>query len=534
MKKKALLLSCLALSSIALSGCGKSSGGTGYTIEEADNAGGSAFYQIFVGSFADSNGDGVGDLKGIEGRLDYLKSLGVSNLWLTPVHPSSSYHKYNVKDYYAIDESFGTLEDFDSLVASARSKGIGIIMDMVFNHTAADSVWFKNFETACRNKGKEGYEEYAKYEDNFCFGRTPKDGWTLFPTVGYVETNFDSSMPELNFDSSYVREELKNIQNYWLDRGVAGFRYDAVKYFYCTNSGGVITGNTEKNVAALQELAESAKAKKADVYLIGENWVDDMNEISEYYASGMNFFSFPTAGLTSSGSAGKMLTRVGAFQFSYNVAHNQEMIREKNPDGDLAFFVSNHDTDRWGDYWDGDDRDGDAGRKAMASAYLLTPGTPFMYYGEEISMLGSRGPNEMTDAMRRQAMVWGDASITCEQPEHYEVEEQTSDNVKKAVNTPYSTINHYRKVLSIRNKYKDLFRKGKFEAIEFTGKRLAAFKITLESETYYLIHNVSDASITASIEGAKEIVEEINTKKVAPTFDGVNLTLAPYSSALLK
>ena len=524
------ILSPLALAALSLCSCAGETtpSGTGYWTEKQDNAGGSVFYEIFVGSFSDSNGDGVGDLKGIEEKLDYLQDLGVSYLWLTPIHPSNTYHKYNVDDYYAVDSSFGTLADFDSLTAAAKDHGIGIILDMVFNHTGVTSTWFNNFCQAIRSQDKA-----SKYYDNFSVARTQQDGYTMIGSAGcYVETNFDSSMPELNFDSEYVREELKNIQNFWLDHGAAGFRYDAVKYYYCTNSQGNITGDNEKNLEAMTYLANCAKAKKADVYLVGENWVEDISNIAYLAQSGMNGFNFPTCGLTAAGSVGKMVTKGGESQFSAAVSAHQAALKESG--AELCYFVSNHDMDRWGKYRNGLKLGAEA-RKCMASAYLLTPGTPFMYYGEEISMLGDRGSNDRTDAMRRQAMVWGEGDThLCNQPERYTVKEQTEDSVKAALEDPWSALSHYKKVLSIRNKYKDLFRKGTFEALDVGTARAAGFKITWNNEVYYLVHNTNSAEESIALSGAASILEEIDTNQIPAKFASGSLTLGAYSSALLK
>ena len=504
-----------------------SSCGGGYQIKEADNAGGSAFYEIFVGSFCDSNGDGTGDLKGIEKKLDYLKSLGVSNLWLTPIHPSPSYHKYDVKDYYDIDPKFGTMADFESLVSSAKTKGMGIIMDMVFNHTSVQSPWFDKFCEALKTNNTK-----SEYYDNYSWSEEYKSGYAYNAKAGVnVECNFDRNMPELNMDSKFVRAELKKIQDFWLDKGVAGFRYDAVKYYYCDNYGGNIVGDTEKNVPLLKELVNSAKAKKKDVYLVGENWVTDQENINAYAASGMNMFNFPTAGVDGSGTAGEIVLNGGPKYFANAIESAQKGLLAANPDADMCVFVSNHDTDRWGGFRNGHDHAEEA-RKVVASAYLLTPGTPFIYYGEEIQMLGQR-TSESTDAERRQAMVWNDDSITCNQPEGFPVPKQVTKGVGESEKDGWSMLNHYRKVLSIRNTYKDVFRKGIFTAVE-TPERAVIFKIVSGNETYYLAHNCVDKPLTLTLPDGLQILEEINVSQSSPSYASGALTLQPYSSAFLR
>ncbi len=505
----------------------------GYSIEDVDNANGSAIYEIFVGSFADSNGDGVGDLKGIEAKLPYLDSLGVKYLWLTPVHPSPTYHKYDVKDYYAIDPSFGTLDDFDSLVAKARERGIGILMDMVFNHTSIRSSWFDSFATAFYNNDRE-----SPYFYDFSWSKTPKDGYHFSDRVGvYVESHFSESMPELNFDSEHVRTTLAAIQKFWLDKGVAGFRYDAVKYYYCDENNGTVSGNVEKNVEAMSFLAQEAKKVKSDVYLVGEDWDPTTDIISSYAASGMNCFSFPTSGLDGRGSVGDMLTLGGEQRFVETLVETQAAYREKRADADVVYFVSNHDQDRWGSFAPTPARvakkESDA-RKVMASAYLLTPGTPAMYYGEELEMLGSRGASELTDAARRQPMVWGEDKYTCGYPEGKKVANQVTVGVKQAQKDGYSVVNHYRKVLSIRNKYNDLFRYGTYSAFDVGEARAVGLQIERNGQRYVLIHNCNVSSETITMPTGLVLLEEINTAKVAPTLSEGVLTLGGYSSVLLK
>ena len=522
-RKNLLTLSLLSLLSITATSCG---GSNGYQIEDVDNAGGSAFYEIFVGSFCDSNGDGVGDLNGIKSKLDYLKKLGVSGLWLTPIHPSPSYHHYDVSDYYAVSPDFGTLEDFTSLCETAKEKGIKVIIDMVFNHTAKNSKWFDNWVKNAGNKN-------SPYYDNYIYSRTPKYGYALDQRTNlYIESNFSDSMPELNLDNENVRAELAKIQDFWLDKGASGFRYDAVKYYYCENNNGTIAGNTEKNVEMMKFLADSARKKKSDAYLVGENWVDDRDELTSYAASGMDVFYFPTSGTSGSGSVGNVTSSSKYDDFATEVKLGLDKLRSVRRDANFVCFVSNHDQDRWGSYQNGH-ANAQERRKLMVSSYLLTPGTPFMYYGEEIEMLGTRGSKDMTDAMRRQAMVWGEDAITCKQPENYTVDKQTSTSVKDAEADPWSFLNHYRKVLSIRNKYNMVFHKGNYETVDLSGKQAYAWKITFNGENYYLYHNCSGKALEFSV-SASAMLEDINTMKENSSFSNGTLTLKGYSSVLLK
>ena len=517
-----------------LSSCVGASPAKGYKIEEVDNAGGSAFYEIFVGSFCDSNGDGIGDLKGIESKLDYLKSLGVGGLWLTPIHPSNTYHHYDVEDYYSVSPDFGTLEDFKSLVGAAHDKGMKVILDMVFNHVSNRSQWYKDWKSVviARDKTNPMYNDFVWKTKN---DPTAHDGYHVDEQLQVkIESNFSDTMVELNYDSDHVREEIANVQDFWLDAGCDGFRYDAVRYFYVqNNSGGTITPNIAKNVEVMTFLAESARAKKPDCYLIGEDWAD-ASEIMEGYSSGMNLFYFPTSGTSTPTGVGSIHTARNYRAFGNAVVSANNAIKEKNENADLAIFVSNHDEDRWGDYHDGMKYASEQ-RKAMASSYLLTPGTPFIYYGEELEMTGTRGKTDMTDAMRRQAMLWGEEEITCKQPENFVVANQGGKTVKECEENDFSSLNHYRKVLSIRNKYNDVFRHGKYEMYEINGSGTGyGFKITHNGEVYYLIHNVYEDEIVATLPEGLTLLEDINTLQTAASLSSNKLTLPGYSSVLLR
>jgi alpha-amylase len=493
----------------------------GYKIETVSNEGGSSFYEIFVSSFCDSNGDGVGDLNGITSKLDYLQSLGVSYLWLTPVHPSPTYHKYDVKDYYAIDSSFGTLADFSNLVASAKAHHIGIIMDMVFNHASSDSTWFKKWQTDFNNNNTAS----DSCRNDFSWSRLAKDGYSQDMDTGvYVESRFSDSMPEFNLDSTHVRNEMASIMKFWLDKGVAGFRYDAVTYYYYQD--------VTKNVDFMKYLVKTVQDYKPGAYQVGEAWVNDQSTLNSYCASGMHCFNFPTSEGTAYGSMGYLEGFAdGPKRFGKNLPLVQSSILSSGGI-EPACFVSNHDQDRWGAYFSGHGSSAEMERKVTVSAYLLTPGTPFMYYGEEIQMRGVRG-SEQTDAARRQAMLWGEGESKCSQPEHFTYANQVTIGVKEALADGWSMINHYRKVLSIRNKYDAVFRKGTYSYLDLGSSEVCAFQIVSGDKTYVLVHNVGSSEKKLTVDGTFSLKEDINTSKAYSSLASGALTLEGYSSVLL-
>ena len=175
---------------------------------------GRSWYQVFVWSFYDSNSDGVGDLRGITEQLEYIKALGLDGIWISPIHPSDTYHKYDVKDYYSVDSTYGTMDDFEELVNACHEKGLKLIIDMVLNHTSIDNPWFKE------------HPEYYHIEEEQGNG-----GWKRLPDGRYYECQFWDRMPDLNLEQPELREEFKKIFTFWFDKGVDGFRLDAVKEY---------------------------------------------------------------------------------------------------------------------------------------------------------------------------------------------------------------------------------------------------------------------------------------------------------------
>ena len=196
------------------------------------------YYQIFVGSFSDSNGDGIGDLRGIINRFDYLNdgdpnsgvSLGVEGIWLSPIFASPTYHKYDATNYYRVDPQFGTEEDLKELIALCHQRGVQIILDLVVNHSSRNNDWFQYFQEAHKNNDPENeYYDFYTYSDHPISGRTFNK---IAGTNHYYECNFSTDMPELNYDNPAVRERMVEVAKYYLDLGVDGFRFDAAKYIY--------------------------------------------------------------------------------------------------------------------------------------------------------------------------------------------------------------------------------------------------------------------------------------------------------------
>lgn len=482
------------------------------------------FYEIFVGSFSDSDGDGIGDLRGIINRLDYLNDgdinsgddLGVQGIWLSPIFSSSSYHKYDTNNYEKISSDFGDEETLKELVDECHKRNVKVILDLAINHTSSNNNWFINFKNAIKNVDTSDpyYDFYTHVTANEKVG-----GRTYYQIAGsdqYYEANFDSSMPELNYDNEAVREKMVEVAKKWLDLGVDGFRFDAIKYIYYND--------TPKNTEFWQWYVDELKQIKSDIYTVGECWSSD-SEVIQYYPA-LNCFNF-----TSSQTEGQIAAAAKGGSVSYftgYVASYVNKIREQRLDAMYAPFIANHDTDRAAGYLTVSSHQA----HMAANLYLLCSGSPFIYYGEEIGMKGTRGTAN-TDANRRLAMLWGDGDkVKNPTGSTYEVSKQINGTVAEQLEADDSLLKYYGKVIALRLKYPEIPR-GNYEAINFSST-VGGFKITYNGETTYLIHNVSteEKEITLSDDVKAALADYIGQGEAS--LNGSVLKIGGQTSVILK
>ena len=484
-----------------------------------------AFYHIFVGSFSDSNGDGIGDLRGIIERFDYLndgddtsgKSLGVEGIWLSPIHPSPSYHKYDVKDYYAVDPKFGTEEDLKELIRLCESRNVKLILDLVINHTSSQHPWFIKFREAhVTGNTADPYYEYYSYAADQSANAT----FCALPgTREYYEGNFSHEMPELNFDNPQVREEMVKVAKYYLDLGIDGFRFDAAKYIYY--------GNEEKNVAFWQWYMEQLRAIKPDVYAVAEVW--DGDPITYPYFSALNCFNFSISQVSG------QITRAarGGYVSTYTdyVAQYIAEIQAQNPDAMPVTFISNHDMDRSAGYL----LHAMGQTKVAANLSLLMPGSSFIYYGEEIGMLGSRGGNN-TDANRRLAMLWGDGDTVKDPVGANYTAKQANGTVKDQLTDPNSLYNHYKKLVAIRKANPEIAN-GVFTSLSLKEGKVGGFLSEYEGKTVAVLHNTTTEAVTIDLSKYPQVPAKLLAAFVGvgtATLEGNILTLAGQTSVVLR
>lgn len=490
------------------------------------------FYQIFVGSFSDSNGDGIGDIRGIINRLDYLndgnvlseESLGVQGIWLSPIFNSPSYHKYDAADYYEIDEDFGTEEDLRELIALCHERNVKVILDLAINHTSSSNIWFQKFTSA--HKAGDTSDPY--YDFYSWVAKEDMVGGIAYNTIPgasgqYYECNFSGDMPELNFDNERVREEMLRVAKYYLDLGIDGFRFDAVKYIYYNK--------TQESVDFWNWYMAELKAYRPDIYCVGECWSGDSETLQ--YIEALNCFNFQMA--QGEGQIANVTKGSQIDNFTNYVEVYQKQVKEKNPEGMMASFLANHDMDRAAGYMTV------ASKMAYMAAniYLFTPGTQFIYYGEEIGLKGSRG-GANTDANRRLAMLWGDED-TIKDPvgTTYARSKQTNGTVAEHRENEEGLLRYYSKVLTIRNTYPEIPR-GDYKALSFGEARFGGFLITYNEEQTVLLHNTSgnnaieiDLTKCADFPDAEMKIAEVIGQGKAK-LDGATLTLDPFTTVILK
>lgn len=519
-----LLICCLG-------GCGKSDGWRGKEVQVIDDNY-RTWYEIFVYSFCDSDGDQIGDLQGVISKLDYIADLGFNGIWLMPIMPSDTYHKYDVKDYMSIDAAYGTMEDFEELITECDKRGIKLIIDLVLNHTSSSHPWFV---AACDYLKGLGAAEEASADEcpyygyyNFVKGDPSSNNWyRVGSTDYYYEGVFWSEMPDVNFECQALREEFETIMKFWLDKGVGGFRLDAVKEFY--------SGATGRNVEVLTWVNDYVKSIKPDAYMVGEAW-DGLATYAQYYASGIDsFFDFEFADY--SGVITKTLTYTGesnsAQAYAKALVRVQNAIREYREDAiDAPFFV-NHDLARGAGNLRYDERK----IKMGAALNILMSGSAFVYYGEEIGMSGSG-----RDENKRAPMYWSaDASAAgmTRGPLDMEPQENKFPCVEEQIKDAASIYSFFKDTILLRNQNPEIARGTVARLEEITDLDIAAISKTYEGSTIYLIYNLSETDektvvLSAQQYGYSELAGYLTADGGEVILEGDTLTLPSYSVAVLR
>lgn len=463
------------------------------------------YYEIFVGSFCDSDGDGTGDLKGIESRLDYIADLGCNGIWLTPIMSAPSYHKYDTSDYYNVDPAFGTNDDFRSLCEACHQKGIRIIIDMVINHSSSEHPWFKEsteyLETL--SPGEEPDPKVCPYVKYYNFSGDPENGsYREVPgSDWYYEAVFDGSQPDLNLYDPDLNEELYRVADHWIGLGADGFRMDAVMHYDESDSA--------YNEKFLHDYYEHCLTVDPDFYMVSEVWASE-TVIKEYYRSlTPSFFNFDAAD-----AEGKLIRagrgKLSAEKFVNACLDYQNTFSEINPDYIDAPFITNHDMGRVANALQSDP----VALKMTAGLLLSMSGSPFIYYGEEIGMK-SKGS---LDQNKRLHMNWSetDPAGICSDPEGADTGiVQSMPAADAQIGDDDSLYTYYREALRIRNENAEIAR-GTIEIVDaLTDGDLAVIIKTWNEGSVVIAYNTGEESASVDLNGIFEGEPEIVGKLCA-------------------
>lgn len=489
------------------------------------------YYQIFPYSFADSNGDGIGDIQGIIDKLDYIEQLNFDGIWLTPVHQSTTYHKYDVVDYYSIDKQFGTLEDYDRLVSECHKRGMTVLLDLVFNHTAKSNAWFDECMWAhMRNKTDYRYYNYYNVK-KVSSGSVLDSGWHRYNDSLVYEGVFWDKMPDLNLQNvldepdGYLATELKDIMKFWLvDHNVDGFRLDATTEYFAKNQ--------QLNTEFLTWLNSTAKAIKSDCYIVGEGSWGSSSENKYYQQSGVDsFFAFQN-GYNANGNFSYSV-RLEKAAYLYTI--DQDTSNASLP-GIPANFIANHDTGRA--YGTSVASAQPNNLKEIFGLMAMTYGATFTYYGDDVGMSIVAGSTYDED--KRQPMPWGD-EYTCKPV-------AGSTAAEDSVKYPYGTVdvqlkdanslpNYIMRANAIRRAFPQIARCVAQRVYLNDTRSLCVVSKGEGAEKIYIVwnasHGLTQSFDVSSIGSALKIGATLSVDNDYPTLKGNNLTLPPMSFVVL-
>ena len=548
----------------------------------------SVVYQIYPRSFCDSNGDGIGDLNGITGKLDYLKELGIDVIWLSPVYKSpNDDNGYDISDYQAIMDEFGTMEDFDRMLATAHEKGIKIMMDLVVNHTSDEHKWFIESRKSTDNPYRDYYIWRPAKED----GSLPNNWGSCFsgPAWEYDKTTdmyflhlFSKKQPDLNWDNPAVRQEVFDMMNWWLEKGVDGFRMDVISLISkeqpeLPDKEPGINGYATFNVSAngphvheyLQEMRQKA-LNNADTITVGECSGVTLEEAKKYARSDekeLNMvFQFEHMDVDSDEKAGKWTTRKMDLRDLKKI-----LTRWQKGLQDIAWnslYWENHDQPRSVSRFGNDsDEYREISAKMLATCIHMMQGTPYVYQGEELGMtncpfntldnfrdlesinafheLTEQGKMTEEDMMAaisykgrdnaRTPMQWDDsayAGFSTTNPWIMVNPNYTKINAKDQVNREDSVFKYYQKLIKLRHE-SELIVYGTYDLILDDDKDIYAYIRTLGDEKLIVYCNFSEntreVELPEEFTNGKVLISNYIDAKV-----NQKITLRPYEAIVIQ
>ena len=521
-------------------------------------------YQIYPRSFKDSTGSGMGDIRGIIEKLDYLKELGIDAIWLSPVCKSpQDDNGYDISDYQDIDPMFGTLSDMEELIAKAKERNIGIIMDLVLNHSSDEHPWFKE----ARKSKDNPYHDYYIFKDGV-EGELPNDmcsvfggpAWEWVPELGqYFFHQFSPKQPDLNWENPKVRKEIFDMINWWIDKGVEGFRLDVIDQI-AKEPDHHITINGPKLHDFLQELSRKT-FQRANLITVGEAWGADLERAKLYSnPDGSEFsmvFQFEHIGLDQEEGKEKWdVIPLDLQKLKEVLAKWQKGLHNI---GWNSLFWNNHDLPRIVSRWGNDKEYRVESAKMLATILHGMQGTPYIYQGEELGMTNSKFTleqyrdietiNMIKDRRERgysddsilaslyaksrdnarTPMQWDDslnAGFTAGTPWLDVNPNYKEINAKSQMEDPDSIFSYYKKLIALRKEY-PVFVEGDFELVFPENNQLFSYTRTFEGKTLWVLCNFYGEEVSIEIpeklKGEKELLisnyRDINSENVLRPYE---------------
>lgn len=484
------------------------------------------YYEIFVRSFYDSDGNGAGDFKGVTEKLSYVRDLGYTGIWLMPINPTDSYHGYDVKNYKAVNAQYGTIEDFEELVETAHSLGIKVIIDLVLNHSSNNHEWFRQGLAAYKSGDTSN-----KYVDYYNFSKTSQTGYRSYSGV-YAEAQFDQSMPDLNLDCEELRDEIEGIIDFWIqDEHVDGFRLDAALHFYenDTEKSAEFTGWIKDRA---DESIREVNGEDAEAFVVGEVWAG-ATTIEDFFkgSHGATFFDFQT---TQAGAQSYINEAINAAMHPSEPAPDFaasrfytsiETVLAKAHGAVPTPFLDNHDVGRIAGVML---RDEDRIKFAYGLLSLYS-GSTFTYYGDEIGMTGS-----LNDQEKRVGIPWDSNTKGIyppgarQDPSLYYL----FGNVESQLKDSTSILNYYKLCNNARNAFPALMR-GTPARVENENANVLVFTKTYKDQSVTIAVNFSGETQTVKDLGDALTLKQGICVKGSVSGSGASLKIPAYGIAIL-
>ena len=539
-------------------------------------------YQVYPRSFNDSNGDGIGDLPGLIEKLDYLENLGIDVIWLSPMYPSpNDDNGYDISDYKGIMSEFGTMNDFDQLLSSIHQRGMKLILDLVVNHTSDEHPWFIESKSSKTNAKRDWYIWADPKPD----GSEPNNWESIFngstwefdeSTKQYYFHLFSKKQPDLNWENPDVRQAVFEMMNWWFEKGIDGFRVDAITHIKKNFEAGDLpvpdgkkfapAFDVDMNQPGIQEWLQEMKDKslsRYDIMTVGEANGVTPNDAEEWVGEENGkfnmIFQFEHLGLWSTGDT-KFDVK------SYKQVLNRWQKQLENV-GWNALFIENHDQPRRGSTWGDDKNYWYESATSHATAYFLQQGTPFIYQGQEIGMTNypfesiesfndvavkteyqivkkeGGDVNQLLDKYKmenrdnaRTPMQWNNsinAGFTTGKPWFHVNPNYTEINVKQQLNDKFSILSYYKALIQLK-KSDLIYTYGKFNMVDAENKQVFAYTRTFKNNTVLIVANLTNEVSELNLPFELDI-SSVDIKLHNYHLNGINLDhIKPYESFVVE